>query len=66
MKAKYTEDSHAVPGSTNITVLVACRIAARYADRVPSAKQLIDEFGRSLATANRWRSAIRQARQGAA
>lgn len=66
MKAKYTEDSRAMHGSTNITILTACRIAARYGDRVPSAGQLMDEFGMSRATANRWRSAMRQARQGSA
>jgi hypothetical protein len=58
----YTRDARANPNSANIRILTACRIARRYRDRIPAAKQLMNDFGMSRATAYRWIAALQQAR----
>ena len=47
--------------STGTRILVAIRIARRYANHVPTVKELRADFGMSQATAYRWRAAMRQA-----
>lgn len=45
------------------SVVIAVRIADRFKLTVPTASQLQSEFGMSLATAYRWRKAVKVARR---
>jgi predicted DNA-binding transcriptional regulator AlpA len=41
---------------------VACRIAEKYRNRLPTPKELVSDLGMSRATAYRWLRAIKDAR----
>ncbi len=43
-------------------VAMACKIAERFRNRVPTARELREQYGMSEATAYRWRAAIKEAR----
>lgn len=58
----YTWSSGTNPNTASTQVLLACRIALRYAKRGPTHHDLMRDFGMSKATAFRWVNSIREAR----
>jgi hypothetical protein len=58
---QFTLQTTAVPGATNVTLLVAFQIAKKYRWSIPSVERLKQDYGMSQATACRWRAAMRQA-----
>jgi hypothetical protein len=69
-KIGYTVEANPAGDMARGQIITACRIAVRYASRIPSASELMSDFAMSRATAYRWRSALSQVRgmqlQGAA
>lgn len=51
--------------SASQSIFTACAIAARYPNRLPNWRELVDQFGMSKATAYRWINAMSLARLGA-
>ena len=58
----YTGGLAPTASADNMRLQMACRIALRYSHRLPSVKELQDEFGMHRATAYRWIAAMRAAR----
>jgi len=58
----YTEQVGGPRGTAIVSLVVACRIADKYRSRLPSVKELQDDFGMHRATAYRWRAALASAR----
>jgi predicted DNA-binding transcriptional regulator YafY len=58
----YTGGLAPTASAANIQLQMACRIALRYSHRLPTVKELQDEFGMHRATAYRWIAAMRAAR----
>ena len=58
----YTEQVGGPRGTAIVRLVVACRIADKYRSRLPSVKELQDDFGMHRATAYRWRAALANAR----
>lgn len=46
--------------TVNASIMVACSIACRYSRRLPTVKELQEQFGMSRATAYRWIHALRE------
>ena len=61
----YTSEICPPPGTTNVRILMACRIARRYTHRLPTWQELQSEFGMDRATAYRWLSALKLAQKAA-
>lgn len=61
----YTEQ---MPGpsrnTVNGSILIACSIARRYSRRLPTVKELQEQFGMSRATAYRWIHALKESQGG--
>lgn len=62
MANPYTEQVGGPRGTAIVSLVVACRIADKYRSRLPSVKELQDDFGMHRATAYRWRAALANAR----
>jgi len=60
--SSYTEQVGGPRGTAIVRLVVACRIADKYRSRLPSVKELQDDFGMHRATAYRWRAALASAR----
>lgn len=60
--SSYTEQVGGPRGTAIVRLVVACRIADKYRSRLPSVKELQDDFGMHRATAYRWRAALANAR----
>lgn len=58
----YTVQVGGPRGTAIMSLVVACRIADKYRSRLPSVKELQDDFGMHRATAYRWRAALANAR----
>jgi len=60
--SSYTEQVGGPRGTAIVRLVVACRIADKYRSRLPSVKELQDDFGMHRATAYRWRAALASGR----
>lgn len=60
-KAPYTTERCPPYSSCSVRILMAVRIARRFAHHVPTVAELRDEYGMSSSTASRWIAALRQA-----
>lgn len=54
---------HFLQGQANasVCIYIACKIAKRYSTRLPTAHELMEEWGMSRATAYRWIAGMRAA-----
>lgn len=59
-RLQYTVET--TPPNMHGKILVACRLAHRFAKRLPTSAELISEFGMSKPTSYRWIAAMREAR----
>jgi len=64
MRAPAYTMAPGVPGheSSSTRIFVAVKVADRFKDRTPTARELIDLWGMSRATAYRWVAAFKAAR----
>ena len=61
-RVQYTVDAAPPYNSASGSVFVACRIAMKYAHRIPTPQELMAELGMTRATAYRWVRAFKDAR----
>ena len=61
-KQKFTVETCPPPTGTKSGIYLACRIAAKYAHRLPTPEELVSEWGMHRATAYRWIAALRAVR----
>lgn len=59
---QYTLEKCPPKDGTTVGIYVACKIANKYSKRLPTANELITDFGMSRATAYRWVAGMRAAR----
>ena len=58
----YTVEKCTPPSGTKAGIYVACCIAQKYSHRLPTAKELMEDWGMHRATAYRWLAALRAVR----
>lgn len=58
-KHTYLDNLGPTANPENLQLQTACRIALRYTHRLPTAKELQNDFGMHRATAYRWIAALK-------
>lgn len=61
-KTRYPSGLAPSLSPANMSLQTACRVAIRYAHRMPTVSELQRDFGMHRSTAYRWLSALRAAR----
>lgn len=61
-RVQYTVEVAPPYNSVSGSVFIACRIALKYANRIPTPQELMDELGMHRSTAYRWVRAFKDAR----